>query len=156
MQQQHGERGVGAEERPRHRSALPLGAVVEHGAGGDGIHFRVGEGVDHARDPPGGREAVGVQPQDEVTLRGVISGRGGGGDAALAAEHHTGTRRPRDGGTVVGGGVVDHDDLVGGARLRGERPQTSGEGDGVVANGNHDRHGGILGHGSSRGTVLPR
>ena len=149
------EEGASHQHTPRRRT------VVEHGAAGGGIHVRVGERVDEAGDPRRRREAVGVETQDDVADGGVVAGGRGGRDAALAAEHHARPGGAGDVGAVVGRGVVDDDDLVGGDGLCGERAKARTQVRAVVADGDHDRDGrgrrrGALGHASSRGRVLSR
>ncbi|MDF2991082.1 MAG: hypothetical protein K0S37_1596 [Microbacterium sp.] len=137
------EHGVRTQERMGHRHALRAGAVVENGTAGHRIHSGIAQGLDHARHPGGSGKAVGVEAQQHVAAGGVVTRRSGCGDAALAAENDPGARGARDGGTVVGGTVVDDDDLIGRHGLRFQGSQAPPEVRCVVQDRDDDRHGAL-------------
>ncbi len=83
---------------------------------------------------PGRRgDAVGIQPQDQVSRGGVVPRRTRCRDPRHRAADHAGSRRPGDRRRLVGGGVVDDDHLVGRKSLTAERLQASLEQDRIIA-----------------------
>src|SRR5690625_1996492 len=114
------------------------GPLVEPSEPGDGVVLLGGEQSLHALHPGRRGQRVGIQPGDDFSAGGVVTGGSGLRDAHSRFVHHLGPVVPCYLGGVVGGRVVDHDDLQRWHLLAAQRPQAPLQRRGVVAGGDDD------------------
>lgn len=89
---------------PGHLAQQAHGRATTHGAGVHGGH----RGADDGRIDPG----VGIDEHEAIATRDTRAGIARGCDLSMGDMFDARTGRLGNRGRIVGGGVVDHDDLV--------------------------------------------